>query len=188
MESPLHGGVDRNRRGCARWRMTAVAPSRGRGSKPKCSHEPVLVCRVAPSRGRGSKRYRRSTGHRATPRRPFTGAWIETSKGGATPATSTGRPFTGAWIETARTRSTTSRRWVAPSRGRGSKHHTPAILRDLHKSPLHGGVDRNFEFALVIGSNLPVAPSRGRGSKLPGVLSGIPCQGVAPSRGRGSKQ
>ena len=58
--------------------MPAVAPSRGRGLKPKA------LCHR-----------RKNTGGR-----PFTGAWIETIMPSLIQPMRAGRPFTGAWIET----------------------------------------------------------------------------------------
>ncbi len=56
MASPPHGGVDRNGVGqSAPAAMLKVAPSRGRGSKPKPPRATHHCRHVAPSRGRGSK-------------------------------------------------------------------------------------------------------------------------------------
>ncbi len=98
-----------------------------------------------------------------SPRRPFTGARIETSWR-SRPARDRGRPFTGARIET------------APE---------PAAAQ-AHLSPLHGGADRNPLFRLGIErrSGRPFTGAR--------IETGDPArvytaQQVAPSRGRGSK-
>ncbi len=97
------------------------------------------------------------------------------------------RPFAGAWIETLPENVRLDRVWVAPSRGRGSKHfegsHGPTVGR------------RPFAGAWIETAPLPwrkapadrVAPSRGRGSK-PAIAGGVGMLAkVAPSRGRGSK-
>ena len=98
---------------------------------------------VAPSRGRGLKQPLPATGQSLYHRRPFTGAWIETSCDiGASPCAvvapsrgrglkqkraraedwGDGRPFTGAWIETGDTQTGVARYGgVAPSPGRGLK-------------------------------------------------------------------
>jgi len=75
---------------------------------------------VAPSRGRGLKP--RSPGRTASALgRPFAGAWIETFPRCVRPYAADGRPFAGAWIETARDLAVARDIRVAPSRGRGLK-------------------------------------------------------------------
>ena len=57
-----------------------VAPSRGRGLKRYCPTPPQGTTGVAPSRGRGLKHKKLGIFIiHAIERRPFTGAWIETS-------------------------------------------------------------------------------------------------------------
>ena len=142
--SPSHGGADRNhhklagglvelRRPLTGARIetellaplpssSAVALSRGRGSKPWLHGAPLPVSAVALSRGRGSK-HQRPGQRRHRHRRPPTGARIETifrtlrhlggnvalSRGrgskqrpGRRDAAHEGRPLTGARIETGR--------------------------------------------------------------------------------------
>ncbi len=162
-KSPLHGGVDRN---------SATRPEK-------------LVEDVAPSRGRGSKlRYRRAI--QSPPRRPFTGAWIETTglRGGC--SASAGRPFTGAWIETSRPRMMRAGHEVAPSRGRGSKRCVQHNLFLKPGRPFTGAwIETPSYQSCQARSN--VAPSRGRGSKHEFVPEYGDARAVAPSRGRGSK-
>ncbi len=205
--SPLRGGVDRNIDSITVAGRLCVAPSRGRGSKPKSRSEveagssrpfagawietfqsalQTPAFPVAPSRGRGSKRRRSDA------------LWYRRS----------GRPFAGAWIETTLAEPRTGLCWVAPSRGRGSKPVLVGVANLRCRSPLRGGVDRN---------PTPMPPSVGatsrpfagawietpmiKGSKQ--VFGGSPLRGgvdrngrrspsvcetrVAPSRGRGSK-
>ena len=51
------------------------------------------------------------------------------------------RPFTGAWIETAPKASKLYPSGVAPSRGRGLKRTQVVGINWGRESPLHGGVD-----------------------------------------------
>ena len=122
----------------------------------------------------------------ASPSSPLHGGVGRNTVTGNTLADRRGRPFTGAWVETSRTGHVRSRSEVAPSRGRGSKLERNIEAVIMAVSPLHGGVGRNLsdfngrQFCRV-------APSRGRGSK-PGWTDGTPRRSeVAPSRGRGSK-
>ena len=159
---PPHGGVDRNSVRLAQefgsggrpltgaWIETLTCPEIGQsasspphGGVDRNSAVPHPLCSplVAPSRGRGSKLGIRNI-------------WFA----------NTGRPLTGAWIETAPRHSRRSRQAVAPSRGRGSKPGQDRRSRHGHRSPPHGGVDRN-----------------------PAVYASYWCGEVAPSRGRGSK-
>ena len=163
--SPLRGGRGSKRGGAlATAGAVQVAPSRGRGSKRARRRPAWRTPAVAPSRGRGSKpEYLRQ--HHAGRRRPFAGAWIETSQPPAPARTRPGRPFAGAWIET----------------------QEPRIGCPNVRSPLRGGVDRNK-------STLPVWPPRrrrpfaGAWIETIHVLSCPRIRPVAPSRGRGSKR
>jgi hypothetical protein len=98
-----------------------VAPSRGRGSKPRLPHVAQEAPKVAPSRGRGSKPY-------VTP----PDGKLETS------------PLSRGRGSKRRQRDAADRGGaVAPSRGRGSKHLPfRQVVLDL-ESPPSGGVDRN---------------------------------------------
>ena len=95
---------------------------------------------VAPSRGRGLKLPKPSP-RRKGRGRPFTGAWIETSRAAIQNCRRLCRPFTGAWIETLYPLLTDNRKTVAPSRGRGLKLSATEDGEKPYQSPLHGGVD-----------------------------------------------
>ena len=92
--------------------------------------------------------------------RPFAGAWIETRRSTDAARHHRRRPFAGAWIETSNSSRTQASEPVAPSRGRGSKQRLPAPLPALGRSPLRGGVDRNFE---MVGDGRMPQPSPLRG-------------------------
>src|SRR5262249_8746515 len=77
--------------------------------------------RVAPSRGRGLKPRAAPPQRLALESRPFAGAWIETVMTSGDACMRPGRPFAGAWIETATTAGAGRESFVAPSRGRGLK-------------------------------------------------------------------
>ena len=207
LESPPHGGVDRNKReelwdkvgdrrpltgawietsrkaiSTASW---AVAPSRGRGSKPKGTVKVTIIGGVAPSRGRGSKLVQQLQANRADSR-PLTGAWIETSRRAPKCPARIGRPLTGAWIETIIAAKAWGKCAVAPSRGRGSKHRHADRAAAQVESPPHGGVDRN--------SCVAFRPPSASGRPLTGawietfaVIRKRSFEDVASSRGRGSK-
>ena len=145
-------------------RCMAVAPSRGRGSKHRPDRGRRDDSKVAPSRGRGSKHNSRGRATLAG-RRPFTGAWIETTVDRPAPRGAMSRPFTGAWIETP-ARAT----W---SMCRASRPFTGAWIETTEE--------------LNAFSREQVAPSRGRGSKQPSLRASRGPRPVAPSRGRGSK-
>ncbi len=101
---------------------------------------------------------------RLRPRRPFTGAWIETLRSARNDPSLRVAPSRGRGSKR-RNWPFAIRRWrVAPSRGRGSKRQMGVFPVHRSGSPLHGGVDRNdTNAALTEWDN--VAPSRGRGSK-----------------------
>jgi hypothetical protein len=72
------------------------------------------------------------------------------------------RPFAGAWIETSPQQRADSRAGVAPLRGRGSKPHMVSRGGAPVSSPLCGGVDRNSRVGPAPHGK-KVAPLRGRG-------------------------
>ncbi len=86
-------------------------------------------------------------GNQRRARRPFTGAWIETTS--RTFATQSGlvAPSRGRGSKPEGSYAVSLRDGVAPSRGRGSKHLHAEGTHIGHASPLHGGVDRNVPFA-----------------------------------------
>src|SRR5690606_29952837 len=98
--------------------VLGVAPSRGRGLKPRPSGGYLAVAAVAPSRGRGLKLRLRAAArvHRR-------------------------RPLTGARIETHRLRLSPLAPVVAPSRGRGLKPTRASPAGGVGASPPHGGAD-----------------------------------------------
>ena len=100
-------------------------------------------CIVAPSRGRGSKR-RGSRRRSALSRSPLHGGVDRNLSCKGRRSLTRRRPFTGAWIETCLTPCRLRASSVAPSRGRGSKHEIHSSRITHPRSPLHGGVDRNF--------------------------------------------
>ncbi len=76
------------------------------------------------------------------PRRPFAGAWIETSFGLGVDGRLLGRPFAGAWIETAD--SVAGSIWIAGRPFAGAWIETIRncwSLASRSRSPLRGGVD-----------------------------------------------
>ena len=182
--SPPHGGADRNHYRLMLVCGALVAPSRGRGSKHATSHRHHVVtaspphggadrnaCHgsrcgsdcVAPSRGRGSKLLHGSASSNQYIR-PLTGARIETRPSRARPTTRSSPPHGGA-DRNGPGHATQREAWVAPSRGRGSKHRLAGDHRRRGR----------------------VAPSRRRGSKRPTSPGDAKKPAVAPSRGRGSK-
>ena len=79
-----------------------------------------------------------------------------------------------------------NRAFVAPSRGRGSKHNCNCVAIFKCSRPFTGAwIETLNQYGAKVG--LDVAPSRGRGSNLDGFTARAN-MGVAPSRGRGSKQ
>ncbi len=209
--SPPHGGVDRNAfaqvvssvQSCrpltgawietrARDRVDAgddVAPSRGRGSKHEIHRVGLVRFATSPPHGGVDRNGSRRDPDLAAGRRPLTGAWIETTAPARRWRRRPRRPLTGAWIETPPFPPvSTVPLTVAPSRGRGSKQVSVALIveddprrpltgawietrrarpggRRTSASPPHGGVDRNVAFGRRLAADHGVAPSRGRGSK-----------------------
>jgi len=97
-------------------------------------------------------------------RRPFTGAWIKTVGLTAELAEAERRPFTGAWIETCTTPSTRSTIRVAPSQGRGLKHHQGGERGVIASRPFTGAwIETGALIEMSIEAE--VAPSQGRGLK-----------------------
>ena len=98
--SPPHRGVDRNNdRSPGPALAHGVAPSQGRGSKPRRRARRYRILRSPPHRGVDRNRPGRRR-RRLGVRRPLTGAWIETSLVSLDATLKEGRPLTGAWIET----------------------------------------------------------------------------------------
>ena len=142
VESPLHGGVDRNCNDAVWWRVERGSPLHG-----------------GVDRNHGSPRV-----FRGAACRPFTGAWIETAPwrfphplNMVAPSRGRGSklrqhimfgplfrsPLHGGVDRNIMMRCVMRREFVAPSRGRGSKHGINCGLNGRYRSPLHGGVDRN---------------------------------------------
>ena len=141
--------------------VNPVAPSRGRGLKQFRVIRNSCEYTVAPSRGRGLKRV--IGGYcRYVRGRPFTGAWIETSRHrgagrrtGVAPSRGRGlkllsviarfegpgRPFTGAWIETGTWNLKGGRFEGRPFTGAWIETSCPHSSQISTRSPLHGGVD-----------------------------------------------
>ena len=191
---------------------------------------PTAASRVAPSQGRGSKPRRQHHPAALVRRRPFTGARIETAlvEGGA--AGRGGRPSKGARIETMMQDAQSQKVPVAPSRGRGSKRQicggfvpddgrpftgariettpsasphpsrrgrpftgarietaTGAWMTTTSTLPPHGGADRNnaLTFAQPYLIRCPFTAAR---IETPNAARGRRTRRVAPSRARGSKR
>ena len=142
-----------------------------------------------------------------TPRRPLTGARIETSPSGShrrpTMSPSHGgadrnpelirpsqsrkrRPLTGRGSKQREDRERLRDRQVALSRGRGSKHRQFRRHRRRHASPSHGGADRNVVEVLGYGVLTGRPLTGARIETCPGARS-LLRRLVALSRGRGSK-
>ncbi len=172
--SPPHGGADRNLWRCCGWQgCPRVAPSRGRGSKPRWRFAPAHRGRVSPPHGGADRNERAgdltmceqvvSPPHGGADRnlddichcrsflpcRPLTGARIETPDCCAAARAPVCRPLTGARIETGPCSDNHAPADVAPSRGRGSKPPCRTLQPRGHQSPPHGGVDQ------LVGDPLP---------------------------------
>ena len=143
------------------------------------------IAQVAPSRGRGLKRPAVGIPGEQH-RRPFTGAWIETSSRLAGISVTLSRPFTGAWIETRAAARSRQSVVVAPSRGRGLKPWAMPRAARARSRPFTGAWIETVNFG-AIRVGITVAPSRGRGLKPAPGRAGRYRPGVAPSRGRGLK-
>ena len=158
-----HGGVDRNYDAAGDVLPRKVAPSRGRGSKPR---------NTSVASGLFS--------------RSLTGAWIETCFFAPDKPVEESRSLTGAWIETPDCANRKRLMLVAPSRGRGSKQTVRHIAGQNSASLPHGGVDRNRPSTCCA---KPMASSLPHGGVDRNFAAGIgkAQRIVAPSRGRGSK-
>ncbi len=144
-------------------RSAAVAPSRGRGSKPPHRRD-LCGCLPSPLHGGVDRNVWLFFGASLVSGRPFTGAWIETCFDGVFGRDVKVAPSRGRGSKQACGSRQRSHRPVAPSRGRGSKRRDTGAIVATVASPLHGGVDRNHR--LVAKQQIrDVAPSRGRGSK-----------------------
>ena len=169
--APSRGRGSKPSRACRIWKARRVAPSRGRGSKRPVQPELLHLRVVAPSRGRGSKLISltitdseggshlhggvdRNKGagciEMQSHRRPFTGAWIETSRRCCASWRHDCRPFTGAWIETDAMDLNRPFSSGSPLHGGVDRNdlETTGLTPD-EQSPLHGGVDRNYLFNFV---------------------------------------
>ena len=179
--SPSHGGADRNTEPVSWVTAIAKSPSHG-GADRNCSASPRAFSRSrSPSHGGAD----RNTPHAKL-----------TMQGNC-------RPLTGARIETPARPSQADGRWVALSRGRGSKRERRGRARDsccrpltgarietsptCRRSPTHRG--RPLTGARIETMNLPprraaprVALSRGRGSK-PSLRAASPQGTASPSHG-----
>ena len=164
-ESPPHGGADRNHADARHIEGVHGRPLTGARIETPTADRQVGRQSVAPSRGRGSKPRHRPGRRRQRRCRPLTGARIETdsaasgsgsapvapSRGRGSkhylyrrlPARRRGRPLAGARIETRSTPICSNPHRVAPSRGRGSKPRYGLRSRVPGRSPPHGGADRN---------------------------------------------
>ena len=204
--SPPHGGADRNRSTTLHRSLPCGRPLTGARIETSARRTRKPISGVAPSRGRGSKP-RAAAECRGVPRRPLTGARIETGHPRTAPhrttspphggadrniprvfwtCACTSRPLTGARIETATPRSACRHTRVAPSRGRGSKHQLRARLPDDQRSPPHGGADRNLSETLQP-LDAQRRPLTGARIETSASWRATAAPAVAPSRGRGSK-
>ncbi len=205
--SPPHRGADRNSADLTIEVVAECRPLTGaRIETGGCDGCLVRAC-VAPSQGRGSKHgTQRDDAHRRSASPPHRGADRNLSSPDQRLHTLR-RPLTGARIETTCSASSSPRRTVAPSQGRGSKPRPDRTSSRAAGRPLTGA---RIETASISspGRGSMVAPSQGRGSKLLEGLLALPLQGrpltgarietglarrvhdaqrVAPSQGRGSK-
>ncbi len=163
-ESPLHGGVDRNKGADRGFAHGSSRPFTGAWIETRW---PDLgrIRLSSPLHGGVDRNIIPGSISFAARGRPFTGAWIETAFQWSEGGEAAGRPFTGAWIETLRGMAGHALQVVAPSRGRGSKRmvRTKAGLAPAGR-PFTGawietrltGDQKDYD---------RVAPSRGRGSK-----------------------
>ena len=120
------------------------------------------------------------------PRRPFTGAWIETCRDLQNPSERPGRPFTGAWIETFAAYSTPfalsrpfTGAWIETAivahdnQGIFSRPFTGAWIEtnlceattDVRAGRPFTGAWIETPLAATLACPVAVAPSRGRGLK-----------------------
>ena len=167
-------------------RKPPVAPTRGRGSKLASPRQPAGMS-ASPPHGGVDRNHTVPSPRRECPRRPHTGAWIETIL----------FHRRGANVRVAPTRGRGSKHpgqgdapgfpRVAPTRGRGSKQPGTSCPQNPRVAPTRG---RGSKLAQgppsVCAAN--VAPTRGRGSKHVGVAGRNLGFHVAPTRGRGSKR
>ena len=112
---------------------------------------------VAPSRGRGLKPRSRPDSCRVWRRRPFAGAWIETQDPDTRPRC-TVAPSRGRGLKPPRC-TTVQRHVVAPSRGRGLK---PASVRGRRRVRARGRPLAGAWIETRLGSMSVSAPMRGR--------------------------
>ena len=149
-----HGGVDRNAVMTPAAMLLAVAPSRGRGSKPTNGRPIAAHDTSLPHGGVDRNPDQNNSPPIGVTSLPHGGA-DRNRRESPISRTSSGRSLTGAWIETLRTCTRTTSRPVAPSRGRRSKPLVDHGLRPVAASLPHGGVDRNA----VVGRKLATEPS-----------------------------
>ncbi len=122
----------------------------------------------------------------AEPRRPLTGAWIETGWCLLQNAEWAVAPSRGRGSKRAGDAVAPGDLDVAPSRGRGSKHLHLVGGEAADGRPLTGGVDRNTSTSSA--GKLPMRrPLTGAWIETPAAPQRSRWVAVAPSRGRGSK-
>ena len=187
MPSLPHGGVDRNFPLLSAAASRAVAPSRGRGSKPSFS------AGLAQPIGRSLPHGGVDRNHQACPSplfeggRSLTGAWIETRMTIVSGGITSRRSLTGAWIETRfRAFRSSSARSLPHGGVDRNKDQSSVPHNDLLSLP-HGGVDRN----VAAGMNAIISCGRsltGAWIETVSFKSSPSRRLVAPSRGRGLKR
>jgi len=185
LESPLHGGADRNQPPPERQPHRHGRPFTGARIETRTSGPSVPPCAVAPSRGRGSKlALRRQILQR--PESPLHGGADRNASGPEYEAIRQVAPSRGRGSKQCARQGVIGMTDVAPSRGRGSKLRRATPSRSTRGRPFTGA---RIETATSRRSRTArrVAPSRGRGSKRSIRRAGLRHERVAPSRGRGSK-
>ncbi len=152
--SPLRGGVDRNNVPVPKTELGGMSPLRGGVDRNRHHSPPIHDCIPSPLRGGVDRNRPPQRGWRRHRRRPFAGAWIETSQ----------------------LRSDQHPTGQSPLRGGVDRNFIADRPNAFPKSsPLRGGVDRNAVWSTSPQQQRDVAPSRGRGSKRP--RSGRPLPG-----------
>ena len=142
---PLTGARIETRASMRRRARIRVAPSQGRGSKPRPTGLPITTSSRPLTGARietGSLCCRAADRRWSPPHRGADRNWRRRRKW----PLSTCRPLTGARIETNPDPRRADRAGVAPSQGRGSKHHPRPGGRIGDASPPHRGADRNRLF------------------------------------------
>ena len=171
-----------------------VAPLRGRGLKRQGTRHPQHSHDVAPLRGRGLKPWFLRA-HFNGPRRPFTGARIETLVMSSISSAAAVAPLRGRGLKHLRRAVRPHQAGVAPLRGRGLKRSAWRAKRDERRRPFTGARietpgrpggcrrpgRRPFTGARIetnpegdAAERHQVAPLRGRGLKLDGRVAQPP--------------